>query len=571
MAIQLGVSMCSGGGAALYNTSTRALIALAEEAPGDGARAARRYAGPALPPRAARERPAAQEEGPPLAPKGAIRACLEAAGLSWGDVGAVRVSGPEGAVERLWVELLGLSPERVTAGPSPQLALARYAAALDGAPGDALIIATDPHGPHGEHGDRGARRAYSLYHARAGELHLTHERLLSPHLAPLSCPAQAYLALAERARLTLGAPLGAGELLGWASNLAAEGEELPNLPPWFSARRGALDAEARPYDLWLDVLALERRLERLGAGLGASEGLRRALWASLLRKGQRELAAALGEVARGARASLGVATLTLAGALASDPRLCDLVGAHSAPEGAGGAARAYPGGGAAVAAAAAGLGERRGEREAPLEVPLALAGRRGREGGAREGGARLEAQAAALDVASRLLSVKELEPSELERQFAQLIARGEGVGRYEPSSPLATPLAAPLAAPQATSRALLLSPTCAAARSRLNEELAGRPLHAPLYIICPAERAAQLFDPPPRAPLALAAPRPEHLEALRPALRADGLAQVVAVSPDEDPALVRLCEALWAHFHHPPALLAAPLALRSGQPVDSPA
>ena len=559
MAIHLGVSVCSSGGAALYNTSTRELIALTEESQLGGRRLApRRYAGPALPSYAL---PAGEgcslEESAQALPKASIRACLDATGLSWRDISTVRVSGPEGALERLRAELIGVSHERVTAGPSPQLALARYAVTLGAGRGgldDALIIAADPLHMHGELSERGARRAYSVYHARGGELHLTHERLLSPHLAPLSCPAQAYLALAERARLSLGALLrDESELLPWASELAAEGEPLPNVPPWFTASSSSLDLEARAYDIWLDVLSLERRLERQSADLGASVRERQALWASLLRKAQGELAAALSEVARGALSAAGSARLALVGALSADPRLCDILREQALAGSSGAELLALPGGGGAVAAAAAGLGEHLGERASPArntQVAYSYP----------------EPQIlAALDGSRGLLEVTALEQPELEREFAQRIARGEAVARYEGHTSLT--------AHPVTARALLLSPTHPGARARLNEDLARRPLHAPVYLLCPEERSGQLFTRAARAPLtpALVAPRPELLERLRPALRADGLALLITVSREQDPALVRLCEALWTRFNLPPLLLAAPLAQRGGQPVDTPA
>ena len=562
MAIHLGVSVCSSGGAALYNTSTRELIALTEESQLGGRRLApRRYAGPALPSyalAAAGEGGAGEERAQEL-PKASIRACLDATGLSWADISAVRVSGPEGALERLRVELLGVSHERVTAGPSPQLALARYAVALGGGRGrldDALIIATDPLHMHGELSERGGRRAYSVYHARGGDLHLTHERLLSPHLAPLSCPAQAYLALAERARLSLEEPLSDdAELLPWASELAAEGEVLPNIPPWFTASSSSLDLETRAYDLWLDVISLERRLARQSADLGASARERRALWASLLRKAQGELAAALSEVARGALSAVGGARLALVGVLSGDPRLCDLL-REQALVGSSADVLALPAGGGAVAAAAAGLGETPVDGHASARSARAT----------RVAYSYSEPQiSAALEGSRGLLEVKSLEQPELERDFAQRIAEGEAVARYEGRLSLT--------AHPATTRALLLCPTLPRARTLLSEELARRSPHAPVFVLCPEERSGQLFTRAARAPLTptLAAPRPELLERLRPALRADGLALLITVSREQDPALVRLCEALWTRFNLPPLLLASPLTQRSGQPVDTPA
>ena len=462
------------------------------------------------------------------------------------------MSGPEGSLERLRVELIGLPPERVVAGPSPQLALGRYAAALSAPAGDTLVLATDPLGVPGELSERGRRRAYSIFLARHGELHLTHERLLNPHLAPLSCPAHLYLSLAERARLSLRAHLGScSELLMWASDLAAEGGELPSASPWFTVSRGSLDLEARPYDLWLDVIALERRLERLSVGLGASDMERRALWASLMRKAQRELAAALGEVARVGLSSLDARRLALAGSLSADPRLCALARRHISATYAHIELVAFPSD-HAVAAAAAGFGERLGAEEGPLGL-------------ARVGEVYTEAHASeALEAARPLLHTQALGQPELERLFAQQIAQGHAVARYEGRLSLT--------AHPTLSRALLVSPTLPSARAHLNEDLSQRPTHAPLYLICPEERSAQLFVDLRPSPLgrALATPRPELAEQIRPALCADGQALVITVSREQDAALVRLCESLLTHFNHPPLLLAAPLSQRSGRLVESP-
>jgi len=543
--LQLGVYLGPQGAAALFNG--HAIIASATEGLLPSAESARApFIGPGGEPHG---------EGPlylgPLSPpREAIRSCLRSAGVSWRELSGVTVVGPDGAKERLIAEYeqhVGFSELKSIKTTRAQRALSQLSLYEHGlSEGISLVLSPEL--------VRRELRGYGVFQSRAGLTQLLHHHKRPEHLASLQSPTIVYRALIERARAQLKLPPQADHHpLAWASQLAATSRHpLPQLKRWFSARPQSLELELSSYDMWLELLCLERRALQDSAKVSASREQLRQLWAALLSKAQSELVEALCVIALSAQRSAPELPLVLSGELAHCPELFE-----------------------ALARAPLSLKPLCSLRSTPLDIAIGASligaqssaphAQRYELRSALSPVAQPELQERAISQLRPPLVAVECEVIELGRRLARAVLKGGVVAHASDAGLISEGLQG--------AQLCLTDPSASRATQQLNATLE-RPREAPTYLICPSDFALSAFEgleASGSSGLRLLRPSIDYIEHLRPSLRPDGLCLTLLMSPELQPQLCELCEALTLHFNRPPILLAAPLTLAPGQLTRHPA
>jgi len=481
-------------------------------------------------------------------PREAIRACLKGADVGWDRVHSVTIVGPEGSRDRFLTEYAdhrGFSSQIQLIEVSGQVALSHLALCEHGLQ-EALCLVMRAEASEGE------VNAYALMQLSGAEVQPLYTLKTPKQLSALQSPTLAYMALIHRARAQLDVPdTQDHHPLEWATQLASYSTaSLPQLKPWFTASPNSYELQVSSYDMWLEVLCLERRFQAESVKLGAQRPQRRALWASIIAKAQRELGASLSTVTRYAQRETPGQALIFTGELALDPKLAEYVRQAGGPS--THISRLSSDVGVAMGAAALGA-TRASHAPSSTRPSLSL-------------NAKLETTLVnqSLKQLRPPLSAERCEPVELGKRFARRLRKGGLIGYFDGPAPLGY-------APQ-VNRLCLMDPSSARALASLNQSL-DRDLDAPTYLLCPAEQAEHIFEGakgyPPRE-LILCAPKEEHREALYATLRGDGRVALLPLDLERDPLLCELCEALSLHFNRLPVLLSAPLTLSSRRRASYP-
>jgi predicted NodU family carbamoyl transferase len=489
-------------------------------------------------------------------PRDSIRYCLNRIGAQWSDIASITALSPDGRLDALRSELFIGTDPRISSAPDLHQAQALHCYLQSGFE-ESLIFVLDHRGPiHHEERTAPQRISYTLYHARGVTLHPLHEHAINVHLERYATLTSTYLELARRAKLCLEDEVSESELISWWSELASFGSPQPNLRPWFSAHPSELDLTPSSYDLWLEVNLIElwshRRDQIEQSGRGEQRIQMKRMWADLAHKAQREVSAALCQLARLAIERSGSRHLCLTGPLALDPMIATRFAQFSDLD------RVYippmPSNiGIAIGCAFSTTLKTTPYSPAPPQYDLHI--------GPPYKPAQIQHALAAF---GGILTLETMETLEMEQRFAREIAQGKLIARYEgvPS----------LSQNGSGARALLIDPTAAHAIEGLYRDPSTQDTLPRPFIICPEGQCALHFTDVTSSPFGhlLATPTPALATRISGVLRHDGRVRLLTITEESDLQLSRLCESLSEHFDRPPLLLAAPFKNRDYRELESP-
>lgn len=544
--LHLGVYLGTDGGAALFNGQTLELVF--EERSLSRSDITTRYIGPGKD--QSSSVPYIWCAGTAQLPRESIRACLRGRNLTWSELHSVTIIGPEGSLERFKSEYSqhqGFSHELNLYVTSAQTALNQLALYELGLREAVSLVMSSERTLKG-------LSAYALFQTRGVSIQELYHLPCSESLCTLQSPVLVYLALIERARAQLGIrSTDDHHPLEWASVLASSNQTtLTQLKRWFSTTVTRFEIEVSSYDMWLEILCIERRLRSEKAKMSTPKSHLRGLWAALIAKAQQELGAALRMLMLHAQREAAGLPLLFTGDLALDPTLIRLM-KHDVPELQIHHSSFTSDAGIAIGAAIFGSMHTTGH------LPVSKYGLL--HANMNEGELLIQQN---LQQLRAPLSAHRSEAIELGKRFARKLLKGGLIGYFEGPNPIGY-------GPQ-VSRVCFVDPCSARAPHLLNMALE-KDFDSPTYLICPSHQVSQFFEeitePLPYSSI-LCKPKDSYREVLSASTRLDGNLLVLPIHPQRSPILCELCEALSLHFNRLPILLAGSLIHSSGHLVTYP-
>ena len=242
-------------------------------------------------------------------PLEAIRYCLDSCNINMSDLSSIIANMP-GQDYSTKILQRSLAPEwcdKITPIPSHHLAHA-YSAYWPSGFDDALVMVVDASGST----ENNQTESYSLYRGQGNTLSPLHSETVDAHLAGLSTLGFLYEYVTRKAAFvtqvssSLAVPE-AGKLMG----LAPYGKLQHNWQQWIHPVPGSYSLDISPYDIFLEIAALEKRYDD-----GEGKAYLRPYLVDMAYKIQHELEQALLHIVKLAIQDTGLKKLCLAGGVA---------------------------------------------------------------------------------------------------------------------------------------------------------------------------------------------------------------------------------------------------------------
>ncbi|MDA0267679.1 MAG: carbamoyltransferase, partial [Cyanobacteria bacterium] len=241
-------------------------------------------------------------------PNEAIRYCLDSCGIALEELASVTANMPgyDFAPDIMRKIFPAEIADKVKALPSHHLAHA-YSAYWPSGFDQALVLVADATGStDAEH----CTESYTLYKGHGSDLITLHSETVSAHLAGLSTLGFVYEYVTRKAGFvtqvgnTRVSHAEAGKLMG----LAPFGGEQVSLHPWFKPVENSYSLAISPYDIFLEIAALEKKYDN-----GEGKPYLRPYLVDLAYKVQSEIEKALQHIVGVAMAETGLKKLCIAG------------------------------------------------------------------------------------------------------------------------------------------------------------------------------------------------------------------------------------------------------------------
>ncbi len=476
-------------------------------------------------------------------PDEAIRYCLDSSGASWSDVVTVSANMP-GVDYSYDILSQRLAPElatKVIAGPTHHLSHA-YSAYWPSGFDEALIFVVDATGSTDP--KRHTTESYTLYHAVGSEIKPLHSEVVTSHLTLLSTLGFIYEYISRKAGFqtrvgsTISVPE-AGKLMG----LAPFGGEQKNWHRWVRTRQDDYSLDISPYDIFLEVAALEKTYDK-----GEGKPYLRPYLVDLAWKVQHELEEALLHIIGLAISETGVRKLCLAGGVAlnsvANYKLYEQLELEDI--------FIFPAAGDAGVAAGNALWAYATHEKKPVRTILKKATL----------GATYPSEVIkkALTKYSEQITATSLSFKESVKQSAVMLSRGHIVARFEGGSEYG---------PRALGhRSIMADPVFPQMKDIVNARVKFREAFRPFAPVIPLEDVGEVFDHSVSSPfMLLVSPiKPEYQSKIPAVTHFDGTGRVQTVTEEDNPAFYRICREMAETREGPPVILNTSFNV-AGQPI----
>ena len=478
-------------------------------------------------------------------PGNSIRYCLDALGLSYGDLATVTANmpGEDFGPEIIRANFSADIAEKVRPIPSHHLAHA-YSAWWPSGFDEGLVLVVDATGTTEVVPGTGWRtESYSLYAAHGTELEPIHSETVAAHLAGLSTLGFVYEFVSRKAGFvtevsSLLKYAEAGKLMG----LAPYGGPQVNWHKWLKPVAGTYQLGISAYDIMLEVAALEKKYDD-----GSGKPHLRPWLVDLSYKIQSELEDALLHVVEHAISETGLKKLCLAGGVALNSVANYQLLVRGGLEG----IFVFPAAGdnGIAAGCAYWAYHQDGGRERP-RLEIATLGQSYPD----------ELFQSALSLCSSEITFTRLDDDKMIHQTCQSLAQGNVVARFDGGCEFG---------PRALgNRSIMADPTFARMKDVLNSRVKFREAFRPFAPVIPRDRAAEVFELEVDSPfmLLVSQVRKEFHDILPAITHHDGTGRVQTVTEETCPFFFHVCNGLAEHRDGPPVLLNTSFNV-AGQPI----
>ena len=475
-----------------------------------------------------------------------IHYCLDTLGLSLGEMNTITANMPgyDHGPSILHKQLSRDLSSKICTIPSHHLAHA-YSAYWPSGFDDAIILVADGSGSTtlSEDGNW-ITEATSLYVAQNGKIAPLHLEQVHAHLAGLSTLGFIYEYVSRKAGFVtkIGSQIQfaeAGKLMG----LAAYGGPQPAWHRWLKPIEGAPRVSASAYDIFLEIMALEKTYDE-----DIGKPYFRPWLVDLAHKVQHELEEALCHIVDVAKELTGISRLCMAGGVALNSvanykilQNCALEDIFIFP--------AAADNGIAAGCALWAYAEQSGGTQ---RIPLRTA--------------TLGRAPAHEDIQSSLASfheqviVEQLTNDEMVQTVSEALAQGSIVARFEGGCEFG---------PRALGhRSIIADPTFPRMKDIINARVKFREAFRPFAPVIPLHRAHEVFSLGTKSPymLLVADIKAEFHETLPAITHADGTGRVQTCTQEDNPFFTSLCHQLSICRGGPPVLLNTSFNV-AGQPI----
>ncbi len=475
-------------------------------------------------------------------PGEAIRYCLDSCGITMTDLASITANMPgyDFALDITRSVFPQDVADKVLPLPSHHLAHA-YSAFWPSGFDEAVVLVVDATGStSADH----RTESYTLYQGHGSTLTTLHSETVAAHLAGISTLGFIYEYITRKAGFvtTVGntkvSHAEAGKLMG----LAPFGGEQPHWNRWIHPVAGSYSLSISPYDIFLEVAALEKRYDT-----GDGKPYLRPYLVDLAYKVQQELEQALVHIVDLAVQQTGLRKLCIAGGvglnsvanykLLQQLQLEDIF--------------IFPAAGDSGIAAGCALwayAYRGGDKRTKLTK-------------ATLGHAYTHPQITqALQQFESETTFIELTTEGMLDRTAEALAQGHVVARFEGGSEYG---------PRALGhRSIMVDPTFERMKDILNTRVKFREAFRPFAPVIPLADVSQVFEMSVGAPFMLVVPpiRPELRDKIPAVTHVDGTGRVQTVTEEDNPYFYSICRKLVALRQGPPVLLNTSFNL-AGQPI----
>lgn len=414
---------------------------------------------------------------------------------------------------------------------------------------DALILVADASGS----AESGKTESYTLYRGRDNVLTPLHEEKVTSHLASLSTLGFLYEYVTRKAQFitrlspSLSIPE-AGKLMG----LAPFGTLQENWQQWIHTSPDSYTLDISPYDIFLEVAALEKRYDT-----GEGKAYLRPYLVDMARKIQHELEQALLHIVELAVNETGLRKLCLAGGVALNSvanyklyrqlKLDDIF--------------IFPAAGDAGIAAGCALWAYANNENDHRHRPLKKQPSRKQLRSAALGRtySNTDVKAAAKKFGDRI-SVETLAPENVIKRCAEALAKGHIIARLGEGSEFG---------PRALGhRSILADPTFARMKDIINARVKFRESFRPFAPVIPATDVSEVFEQNVAAPFMLLVSdiKKKFHDVIPSVTHHDGTGRVQTVTKEDNVYLYQLCREMVKIRDGPPVVLNTSFNV-AGQPI----